>query len=81
MSFILKDAQLQLLKRFKRMLLQKLRVNVLLLIVKPEFGNISSESCRIQNTSGVNGLVLIYRKLRPRAVTEALGSKAQPNIT
>lgn len=39
------------------------------------------ESCRIQNTSGVNGLVLIYRKLRSRAVTKALGSKARPNLT
>lgn len=63
------------------MLLQKLRVHVLLRIVKPELGNISPEKWRTQNTSGVNGLVLIYRKLRSRAVTEALGSKARPNLT
>lgn len=59
----------------------KVGVHVLLPIVKPEFENISPESYRIQNTSGVNGLVLIYQKLRSRAVTEALGSKARPNLT
>lgn len=74
MPFISNDAQLQLLERFKRMLLQKLQVHVLLRIVNPEFENISPESCRIQNTSGVKVLVLIYRQLRSRAVTEALGS-------